>query len=38
MNIWHDISAERIKASDFIAVVEIQKEAKQNTSSIKKPA
>ena len=28
MNIWHDISAERIKASDFIAVVEIQKGSK----------
>ena len=25
MNIWHDISADRIKKDDFIAVVEIEK-------------
>jgi len=28
MNIWHDISAERIKPEDFIAVVEIKKGSK----------
>ena len=25
MNIWHDISADRIKKDDFISVVEIEK-------------
>ena len=29
MNIWHDISPERIKAEDFIAVIEISKERKK---------
>lgn len=29
MNIWHDISPERIKANDFIAVVEISKGSKK---------
>ena len=28
MNIWHDISAERIKPDDFIAVIEIEKGSK----------
>ena len=28
MNIWHDISIERIKPSDFIAVIEIEKGSK----------
>lgn len=28
MNIWHDISAERISAEDFVAVVEISKGSK----------
>ena len=29
MNIWHDISPERIKAEDFIAVIEISKGSKK---------
>ena len=29
MNIWHDIGAERIKANDFIAVIEIGKGSKK---------
>lgn len=29
MNIWHDISQERIKEDDFVAVVEISKNSKQ---------
>lgn len=29
MNIWHDINPERIKANDFIAVVEISKGSKK---------
>ena len=29
MNIWHDISPSRIKADDFIAVVEISKGSKK---------
>ncbi len=28
MNIWHDISVERIKSDDFVAVIEIQKGGK----------
>ena len=29
MNIWHDISPARIKAEDFIAVIEISKGSKK---------
>ncbi len=29
MNVWHDISADRVKGKDFIAVVEITKGSKQ---------
>jgi inorganic pyrophosphatase len=29
MNIWHDIKSERIKPTDFIAVIEIQKGSKK---------
>ena len=29
MNIWHDISPDRIKPDDFIAVVEIEKGCKK---------
>ena len=32
MNVWHDISFDRIAPEDFIAVVEISKEAKTNTN------
>jgi len=30
MNIWHDIKPDRIKPTDFIVVVEIQKGSKGN--------
>ena len=29
MNIWHDISSERIKAENFVAVIEITKGSKK---------
>ena len=31
MNIWHDISKERISSTDFIATIEISK-ARKNTN------
>ena len=35
-NIWHDISPSRITAEDFIAVIEIEKGSKKNTSWTRK--
>lgn len=36
MNIWHDISEDRIFPTDFISVVEISKGSKRNMSWIRK--
>ena len=35
-NIWHDISPSRITAEDFIAVIEIKRAARKNTSWTRK--
>ena len=36
MNIWHDVSADRITADEFLAVIEIQKGSKQKYELDKK--
>ncbi|MBO4323539.1 MAG: inorganic diphosphatase [Clostridia bacterium] len=36
MNIWHDVSADRISADEFLAVIEIQKGSKQKYELDKK--
>ena len=36
MNIWHDVSADRISAENFLAVIEIQKGSKQKYELDKK--
>ena len=36
MNIWHDVSADRIKPNEFLAVIEIQKGSKQKYELDKK--
>ena len=36
-NIWHDIKPDRIKPDCFVAVIEIERAARKNTNSIKKP-
>lgn len=36
MNIWHDMSPERIKEEDFIAVIEISKGSKKSMNWIRK--
>ena len=38
MNIWHNISPDRVKPNCFEACIEIEKGSKVNTSWIKKPA
>lgn len=37
MNIWHDINPDRITPNDFMAVIEIEREARRNTSWTSRP-